>query len=104
MTSLYDILLLLLLNSFVIFGFHRAVQEGMILSFVKRWGDIAFPEWLQFPMYQCVYCMSSIHSILPFVIISYLYDLPSYTDYLWPYYALALCGMIGLLKRFIIDE
>lgn len=79
----------LLLNSLIIVGFNFATEPGMIFGFVETYGG-KLPLWIQKPLYLCIYCMSSLHSlwVFPFLDLDLL---------LWPLYVLALVGTVGIV-------
>jgi len=68
-----EILLLLLFNSLYIFGFNNATRytedvdrqpdpnDREVLWFMRWWLKDA-PVWLKNPLFDCVVCMSSLHS------------------------------------------
>ena len=114
-----DILILLLLNSLLIFGFYNATKyDGweaddaagaiivpshswrMILWWVRYYG-IGLPDWIKKPLFNCPLCMASIHSIAPYTIYLYESGLPDYYMMLWPGYVLALSGLNAVINNFI---
>lgn len=55
------LILLLILNSFFIVGFHLTTREGEI----NQWVDNLLwkaPEWIKKPLYDCPTCCASVHS------------------------------------------
>lgn len=79
----------LLLNSLIIVGFNFATEPDMILGFIETYCK-RYPLWIQKPLYLCIYCMSSLHSlwVFPFLELDILY---------WPLYVLALVGTVGIV-------
>lgn len=91
--TMIELLIALLINSLYICGLHIATSEGYILSAVN---NIALPQWVKNPLFACVTCMASLHSIPFFIYFDYSLEL-------WPFYALALAaintGLYGFIDR-----
>lgn len=85
--------LLLLVNALVIFGVWFTVRPGEIFSIPASYADV-LPEFITKPMYDCVYCMSSVWGSLVFWL---YYDHTARSLACWPFYCLALCGLNRLL-------
>lgn len=113
-----EILLLLLFNSLLIHGFHFSTQfDGWesypdpgyeygkdwrnILWWVRYYGE-GLPVWIQEPLYGCKMCMSSIHGGYVFFLYLYINNFPAMAIWLFPVYALALCGTTMITSKFTI--
>lgn len=92
-----DLLILLILNSFFIVGFHITTQEGEINSWVDNL-LFAAPEWVKKPLYSCPTCMSSLHSIYIFW---YNYEFNQANILLYIVYVFALCALNTLVNAAI---
>jgi len=61
-SNMIDTLMFMLINSMFINGLKLAMEEGMILSRLGKWGE----KWLGYlwqPLGGCVTCMASVYSI-----------------------------------------
>lgn len=87
-----DLILLLLFNSLVCFGFYAATREGMVLSFIQ----LITPNWLAMPVHGCLTCMASVHSLYVFLPYALHHGVC-----LWAYlsYILALAGFNTLIMH-----
>lgn len=54
----------ILITSLVCFGIFKATREFMVLHFIKQYGDIHFPKWMRYPLYECTACMGSFWSLV----------------------------------------
>ena len=93
-----SILELTILTSLLIMGFRRATEHGLIL---EKIGDILDKDYknkiitfILKPIYTCIYCMSSIYSIVMYSIFME-YSLTSI--YELPIIILAVCGLNGII-------
>ena len=84
---------LLIINSLMCLGVFNSVNEGMLLSFIKKGGDKFLPTWLRKPIYDCPPCMASLWS-WPYIIFNF--ELTFYPGYIF-----ALSGMNILLNSII---
>ncbi len=82
-----NILIILLLNSLFCIGIYNACNDGMILHFVTKW---KINPWISKPLYDCVYCMASVHSIAFALYIGL-------TWYEWLFYIPILSAANGIL-------
>ncbi len=90
----------LVANSFLCLGFYVSCKyerdenlkptSKMILWWVRYYGQRKLPEWLQAPLYSCLVCMSSLHSIYMFWP---WHELMPMNIVLWFGYVLCLAGM-----------
>lgn len=121
MFEILELLLLLVFNSLVIWGWYIAtsydeevmteelkpqmgfirkrellIVDTNIFGFIKKWGDLHIPYWLTKPLYNCPPCMASIHSTYV-----YWFFMPFelHSLYIYPIYILALSGL-----NYIISE
>lgn len=119
LTILVEVLLLLWVNAFAIVGFYISTRynvhpqgkknedgadcygimkhDKMVLWFVRYYSLKWFGEWYSKPVCECVRCMSSLHSIIPFV--TYCLYTGHYGALLfYPFYILALITVVSLLQ------
>lgn len=78
---------------FWIWGINYAFKPGEILGQPGDWIRNNWPSWLVTPLFDCPYCMSSIHGTVFF-----WFFLSDYEWYLWPVFVVSLTG-IGALVR-----
>lgn len=114
-----DIIILLLINSFLCFGFFNAchhVKAGSsiyengittiigkdikgVLWFIEKW---AKDKWFHKPLCGCLPCMASFHSIHPYWTYMYATNSININALLfYPVYILALSGLNYLIDEFI---
>ena len=87
-----QISLLLLFNSLYCLGFYLSAQDGMLLSFVTKYGSRL--GWYFNPIAGCVTCMASLHS-WPFI---YVFGL----DWLYlPYICALACLNTVLFNKYL---
>lgn len=101
-----NLLLLLLLNSLVCFGFWNAclyIQKDLlneveeqkgVLWFVEKW---AKNKWFYKPLCGCLPCMASFHSIYVYWI---FYPFTLHNLIWYPVYIIALSGLNYLIETF----
>lgn len=92
---------------------HREQQSGiatkhdwinpprkMIFWWLRYYGGQWLPKAITKPLYECLTCMASIHSILPFVAfgVAYGHDMWQWLI-IWPLYVLALAGLNAISSR-----
>lgn len=89
-----DLLILFLLNSFFIVGFHITTQEGEINNWVDKllWSA---PSWIKKPLYDCPTCCASVHSVY---IYWYMYDLNLHNLLVYVVYVFGLAFVNTLLN------
>lgn len=107
------LLLIALLNAFVIIGFYLATQyetekdyyentkrikDKMILWFIGYYGDKYLPKLLRKPLYDCIPCMASIHSVYVYWLFM---DWTLLNLYAYPIYILALSGITFFIYNLI---
>lgn len=113
--AMVDIILLLVFNSFLIYGFYFSTtfdgwesypDKGYpygrdwknILWWVRYYGE-ALPWYLQKPLYLCPTCMASFHGAYVYMIYCFVKDMPIEAVYLLPLYTLALAGVNQLTGK-----
>jgi len=92
-----NILLLLVINSLFIVGFHQSTHEGEINSWVSDLLDNA-PEWVKKPLYACPTCMASIHSIYVYW---YNYEFNLHNGLVYIIYVFGLSALNTLINLLI---
>ena len=91
-----DIIILLIINTFVCRAIFNASSEGNALYFIPKYlGKL--PNWVTKPMYDCPPCMASIHW-WPYLV---FYGLTVDQLKFIPVYILALSGMNVLFNSVI---
>jgi len=123
---MFDILILLLINSLLCLGFwhacdfsgaeefdnyktnqgrrHYAKERGtpdrvMIFWRLRWYGGQFLPPWTTKPLYRCLTCMASLHSIIPYGIAACVYMQDPWLWIYWPLYVLALAGVNSIITR-----
>lgn len=102
------ILYLYIINIFAIIGFYNAANyvilhpSGKIekggLYFVKKYGDKIFNEFWRKPFYDCLGCMASIHSVLPYWLFMWQTNCINYYSLIfYPFYILSLSGILVII-------
>jgi hypothetical protein len=104
-----DLLIILILNSLVCFGFYNAClhlpedvfnnrkeQKG-VLWFIEKW---AINKWFYKPLCGCVPCMASFHSTYVYFTFLFVADKLELGYFIiYPLYILALSGLNYLIDR-----
>lgn len=105
-----DLLIILILNSFVCFGFWNAclyLPENLILGrnedekgvlwFVEKWSQ---GKWFYKPLCGCIPCMASIHSTYVYWTFMFVSDAINWESLIiYPIYIIALSGLNYLIDR-----
>lgn len=119
-----ELLILLLLNSALIFGFHHATTYdgyeaddlGELLVTdpdTHEWQNVLWwfryylhplPMWLKKPLFICENCMASVHSFIPYTLFIFESGYPDFYMLLWPGYVLALSGINSIIGKFIHND
>jgi hypothetical protein len=69
------IILLVIFNALVCNGMYMAMQEGQVLGEVQNLlGKV--PIWIAKPLFYCITCMASIHSLYVFFPLALLFNIP----------------------------
>jgi len=98
-----------ILNALWILGVFTAAEPGQILGPIATWmaGDSEavpfkprrFPEWITKPLFDCVYCMASLHGIAWWLIFQ------PFPLQLLPFYVVCLCGLLKLIATTgVVDD
>lgn len=77
-----------------IWGFNYTFKPGEIFGKLGDWGREHLPEKIVIPLYDCVYCQSSIHGTL-----FYFIYLQQYGLFLWVVFCFALCGFSSIVDK-----
>lgn len=107
----FNMIILLILNSFFIIGLNRAThfdtfagevipESRQVLWFLRFYLVKFIGEYLTKPFFSCVACMASIHSIIPFVYYASLNDIPWYFIFA---YIPTLSGVTIFINSLIVD-
>ena len=92
-----QILLLLAFNALLIEGVWFCTGPEQIGAAAGSWLQFHTPQWICKPLCQCRQCMSSFWGTLVFFTFgAYFLHLPLW---MWPFYCLALCGLISLVHQ-----
>lgn len=89
-----ELILLLVLNSLFIVGFHQTTREGEI----NNWVDALLwklPEWIKKPLYDCPTCMASVHSTYVYW---YNYNLSTHNVLVYVIYVFALSALSTVIN------
>ena len=98
------LLQLAILTSLKILFVHAAMKEGMILFWLRRIIDsvlqplpVLLQLWIRKPLYECLFCMSSVWGML------FTIDLWSLT---WEYlqFLMAVAGVDYIIQWLVMDE
>lgn len=89
------ILLLLIFNELVILGIVQTTDLDMIFEEPAKWAKQHISPWIRKPLFECVYCMSSLWGTIVFWI--WMQDFTADNLIIWPFYVLALCGLSKLV-------
>jgi len=82
----------LIINCLVIFGVYAVTREGMLLEKISKLLVKVFGEFYSKPFTECPTCMSSIWGTL------FYFVFVSQGFLLWPFYLLALAGLIHIVN------
>lgn len=92
MINLY-FLLVLAVTVFWQWGFSYSFRSDEVLGKPGDWMRKNFPEWVNKPLFDCPYCMASIHGSIFFFIF-----LSSYPLFMWPVFVVCCTGVSALVK------
>lgn len=90
-----DLLLLLAFNILVILGIVQTIDSEMIFEQPADWVRERVTPWITKPVFDCVYCMSSLWGTIVFWVWMKEFTADNLT--VWPFYLLALCGLSKLV-------
>lgn len=104
-----DLIILLLLNSLYIIGFHNAVDYELdkdkitVIHKQVLWQFAYYTDWLpqliKIPLYDCLKCMASLHSIIPYWVIGN-YDFTLNNLFIYFFYIFALSGLNAIYEAY----
>lgn len=77
-----------------IWGVNYTFKPGEIFGDIGDWGRKHLPEYIIAPIYDCQFCMGSVHGT-----IFYLFFLQSYGLGLWVVFCFALVGFSTMVDR-----
>jgi hypothetical protein len=79
-----------ILNILWIIGIYKVTDQGMILGGGASWLTEKLPHWVTKPLFNCVYCMSSVHGLafFPFTGLSW---------YFFPVYVVCIVGALTII-------
>lgn len=95
------------LNALWILGVFTAAEPGQILGSIAEWmaGNSEkgkprmVPEWITKPLFDCVYCMASLHGIAWWLVFR------PFQLVLLPFYIVCLCGLLKLIATTgVVDD
>lgn len=70
---------------------HPKPENPMLLWWVRWYGRVTLPRLVRKPLYECLPCMGSVHSLYPLLIFN------PQLWYLWPVVAIATVGVNYLI-------
>lgn len=76
-----------------IWGFEYTFKEGEIFGRPGEWMRKHWPEWVNKPLFDCKYCMSSVHGSIMFIL---LIDGPWM---LWILFCFCCCGVTAIFDN-----
>jgi len=94
---------LMTLNGLSIVGLFLSMQEGMLLGFIRKYGDRVLSEKWRMPFYDCPTCMASVHSTYFYwgaylLLTSFDYNINIWVALLvYPAYITALAAMATII-------
>ena len=91
-----DFILLLILTSLWIWGFHGFFQLSGLLDSIDT---TKMPNWLKKPMFSCPPCQSSFHGTFAFIMFHHNLNI-----LLWPIFVLCLCGLNYIIKEHLYES
>lgn len=81
----------------IILGAWNAFAPGMILGGLGDWLEKRFPEYLLKPLFLCVLCMPSVWG-------SAIWFLTGGDIFYWPFYVIALSGLMKMMPMSLIEK
>jgi len=95
-----DFILLLILTSLWIWGFHGFFQLNDF--FTGKYSRFELPIFIRKPLFDCPPCMSSIHGTISYFLFT---DYPSYHAItLWIAFCFCLCGLNYIIKEHLYES
>lgn len=77
-----------------IWGFEYAFRDGEILGGVGNFFRSNTPEWMNKPLFECKYCMASVHGTIFYI----MFLLPN-PWWLWLIFIVGCCGMTAIFDK-----
>lgn len=77
-----------------IHGLEYTFNDGEIFGKPGNWMRDHWPEWVNKPLFDCSYCMSSVHGTWIFIVL--LWGFPWF---LWILFCFCLCGLTAIINR-----
>lgn len=77
-----------------IWGFEFTFQDGEIFGGIGNWLRVRVNEWYLKPLFECKYCMSSVHGTLMFVLLLW-----GYPWYMWVVFCFCCCGATAIFDQ-----
>lgn len=77
-----------------IWGLEYTFNDGEIFGKPGNWMRANFPEWVNKPLFDCKYCMSSVWGTLGFVFLLW-----GWPWYFWIVFCFCLCGLTSILDK-----
>jgi hypothetical protein len=75
-------------------GFEYTFNDGEIFGKTGNWMRDKFPEWVSKPLFNCRYCMSSVHGTLIFCLLLW-----GYPWYMWVVFCFCTCGFVTITSE-----
>lgn len=75
-------------------GVNYTFSDGEIFGKIGNWGRKHLPQDLISPIYDCPFCMSSLHGTL-----FYLMFLQEYGVIMWVIFCFGICGFSAFVKK-----
>jgi hypothetical protein len=95
------LLKLILVTSLFCNGLYEATGNKRIFERPRDWMELYLPKWVFSPIIGCIYCMSSVWSIVGVVIYSLLYQFDINLVYLLPVMICCVCALNGVIYNLI---
>lgn len=77
-----------------IWGFEYTCRDGEIFGKPANWMRTNLPEWVTKPLFDCKYCMASIHGTMIFY--SFLWG---WSPFMWIVFCFCLCGWTAIFDN-----
>jgi hypothetical protein len=77
-----------------IWGFEFTFKDGEIFGRPGNWMRAHLPEWVNKPLFDCKFCMSSAHGTIMYLIL-----LSGYPWYMWIVFCFSCCGMTAIFDN-----
>jgi len=94
MTYYIDFVAALFIAVCWIWGFEFTFQSGEIFGNIGDWLRARVNEWYLKPLFECKYCMASVHGTLMFVVLLW-----GYPWYMWIVFCFCCCGATAIFDQ-----